>query len=1458
MKRKFVSLLIAVTTIVAILSASTKSQAQLIVTADSTISITQNGGVAKLRIQNLTVSAFYCTFLGPTGNVNFSHTAFTSIGPVVDTVIYIQLITPELPTLTPNTGYDWQGKVLGSASGYSLVKTFVTLNCAHSPIISGANQICLGNSSTLTASTVGGTYRWYNNGIFTGGTAQTFAASLAGNYTVEVTFGGCTATSPSFILTVNALPNVNAGFDQNVCAGTSVTLLGGGATSYAWSNGVLNGVPFTPLATTTYTMTGTDVNGCTNTDQVIVNVNALPNVNAGFDQNVCAGTSVTLLGGGATSYAWSNGVLNGVPFTPLATTTYTMTGTDVNGCTNTDQVIVNVNSLPTASVSPLSTTYCRGSWINLVASGGFTYAWAPSTGLNQITGASVIANPVVTTVYTVTITDLNGCTNTAVSIVNVNQLPNAVVSGISPTCFGVPDTISASVGPGYLYDWSTGNTTQYFVDTPSGTTTYFVTVTDLNGCTKVGSKTIVVNPLPTANITPASASFCVGGSVILNASGGVSYAWSPATGLSSTTDASVTASPATTTTYTVTVTDGNGCTNTAISTVNVNALPTANITPASASFCVGGSVILNASGGVSYAWSPATGLSSTTDASVTASPATTTTYTVTVTDGNGCTNTAISTVNVNALPNVNAGFDQNVCAGTSVTLLGGGATSYAWSNGVLNGVPFTPLATTTYTMTGTDVNGCTNIDSVIITVNPIPNVSVSATSDTLCSGGSTVATATGGNTFSWNPGGFSGATVNVSPTSTTTFTVTGTSGGCSDTATVTIVVNPIPTVSISASNDTICAGDSIILTASGANGYAWNTGDTINSITENPTMNTLYTVVGTTNGCTGTASKIIIVNQIPIVTIAITEDTICVGASTSLTASGASTYLWSNGATTSSIVVDPDSTTTFMVIGSNGICPNTATVTVIVNPIPTTSASATSDTLCSGGSTVATATGGNTFSWNPGGFSGATVNVSPTSTTTFTVTGTSGGCSDTATVTIVVNPIPTVSISASNDTICAGDSIILTASGANGYAWNPGGFSGSIVNLSPTITTTFTVTGTDVNGCTNTDQIIVTVDALPIVNATATSWIICAESSTSLSATGSLTYLWSDGQTGTPINVSPLVTTTYTMTGTNANGCTGTAVVIVIVNPLPTVNTLGTATICEGNSTTLSSTGSLTYLWSDGQTGTPINVSPLVTTTYTMTGTDVNGCTGTSSVTVTVNPEVHVIVGDDQTFCEGSSGGYLSASGADNYSWSPMTGLSNANIANPFCFTDTTTFYTVVGMKGVCSDTAVIMITVAANPDVDTSWYNVDTEMLFIGGNFAGEIKFIRKVGSSIEYTPFTGDEFGAYFSAITLADGDGIYVETNNGCSITFPIHFSTGINEEFANQISFGPNPFSDVLDVNIPNGKYKVSLFNMTGQIVRNMLVTGDFSIQKNELPTGIYFLSILSSEGKSIYSTKVEVQ
>ncbi len=318
---------------------------------------------------------------------------------------------------------------------------------------------------------------------------------------------------------------------------------------------------------------------------------------------------------------------------------------------------------------------------------------------------------------------------------------------------------------------------------PSVTTTYVVTGRGPNGCTSAASVTVTVLPLPVITGT-VGAEVCAGSSVGLSASGAISYVWSPSATLSTTVGSSVTASPTSSTIYTVTGTDGNGCVNWNVVPVSVHPLP--YIFPVSApGICVGSSTTLSVSTIASVVWSPSAGLSSTSGAIVTASPTSTTTYTITGTDSHGCVNTATLPLTVYPLPPVSAGSNVSVCNGSSTTLTGSGAVSYTWTPGyglsVTTGSTVTahPATTTTYTLTGLDI--CYNRATVTVFVNPLPTVA--GTGATMCMGNSATISATGATTYTWAPStGLSstiGSSVTANPTTNINYTVTGTdANGC--------------------------------------------------------------------------------------------------------------------------------------------------------------------------------------------------------------------------------------------------------------------------------------------------------------------------------------------------------------------------------------------------------------------------------------------------------------------------------------------------------------------------------------------------------------------------------------------------------------------------------------------------------------------------------------------------------
>ncbi len=484
----------------------------------------------------------------------------------------------------------------------------------------------------------------------------------------------------------------------------------------------------------------------------------------------------------------------------------------------------------------------------------------------------------------------------------------------------------------------------------------------------------------------------------------------------------------------------------------------------------------------------------------------------------------------------------------------------------------------------------------------------------ICDGSSTILTATGGVKYKWSTGETT-STITVSPSLTTTYTVTVTNEfKCTATPQRIVTVNAKPNVAIAGAN--ICNGGSTTLTASGGTAYVWNTGATTAMINVSPATSTTYTVTATNaNGCTASVSRLVVVSSLPIVNVTGTN-IVCRNVSTTLTATGGSTYLWNNGATSAAITVTPLTTTTYTVTATNTSgCTASATRTVTVNQLPVVNVTGT-NIICNGASTTLTASGGATYLWSNNATTAA-ITVNPVTSTTYTVTATdANGCTNTANRLVTVNQLPNVIISGDLN-ICVGESTVLTASGATTYLWNTGATTAAI-NVSPVSTTTYTVTATDANGCSRNTSATVT------VNPPATAGIsglnaICSGTNTNLTASGGATYIWSTGATTSVINVAPLTTTTYTVTVTNANGCTGSTAKVLTVNPKPVAVISGDLAICLGETTTLTASGGVTYLWNTSATTAAINVTPAVNTTYTVTVTDANGCTGSTAATVTVD-----------------------------------------------------------------------------------------------------------------------------------------------------------------------------------------------------------------------------------------------
>ncbi len=824
----------------------------------------------------------------------------------------------------------------------------LTVNFASTDSTLCAND-CI-DFTDLTSGTPTG-WTWYFPGAATTSSNVQNPAGIcyntAGNFDVIlVATDGINTDSlfmPNFI-TVSPLPPVVANTtDTAICIGNAVTLTGSGAITYSWNNSVIDSTPFSPTSTNFYTVTGTDGNGCVNVDSTKVTVNTLPTIVANTtDTAICIGNMVTLTGSGGVTYTWNNGVTDAIAFSPTNTNTYTITGTDANGCVNIDSIKVTINPLPSISINTSDTAICIGDSVTLTASGATNYTW--NNGVSNSTPFS----PTSTNFYTVTGTDGNNCTNQDSIKVTVNPLPTIIANASDTTiCDGSIVTLTGSGGTTYVWNNGIFNGISFI---PLITKTYTVTGTDSTGCVNIDSIKVTVNPLPIIVANASSTNICAGDTITLTGSGATSYSW----------DNSVSNNtpfiPLNTTTYHVTGTDGNGCSASDSIIVTVNSCgipPTASFSASDSILCLGDCISFNdLSTNVPTAWTwyffGADSTSANTQNPTTICYNTPGSFDVALVSSNSTGKDSLYLANfitVNALPTIAANAtNTSICAGDTLTLSGSGASSYSWDNGVIDNTPFLPVLTFTYHVTGTDANGCINTDSVTVTVNSCgipPVVSFSASDSSICLGDcisfNDLSTNVPTN-WTWYFFGADSISSNTQNPTTICYNTAGTfdvalvsaNSGGQDSLYLPnfITVNPLPTVVATVSDTAICLGDSVTLIGSGANTYQWfdMLGIQQNTLIT-PTQSKAYLVVGTdTNGCTNNHRVVITVTICapPIANLSASDTTICVNDCINFTdrsAGGTPTswYWYFYGANTSSTLQNPtgicyDTTGTYSVV----------------------------------------------------------------------------------------------------------------------------------------------------------------------------------------------------------------------------------------------------------------------------------------------------------------------------------------------------------------------------------------------------------------------------------------------------------------------------------------------------------------------------------------------------------------
>ena len=393
---------------------------------------------------------------------------------------------------------------------------------------------------------------------------------------------------------------------------------------------------------------------------------------------------------------------------------------------------------------------------------------------------------------------------------------------------------------------------------------------------------------------------------------------------------------------------------------------------------------------------------------------------------------------------------------------------------------------------------------------------------------------------------------------------------------------------------------------------------------------------------------------------------------------------------------------------------NNNTLNILMNAKPVVTGVT---SFCSGGSTILTAHNATSYAWSTGG-NNDTIHVNNLATTTvYTVTGTTGSCSAATTSTVTVMPLPTVGITGSG-TICSGNSITLMGTNAFTYTWSTGSTNVNI-SVTPGVTTQYTLSGSDANGCTNTVTTIITVNASPAPSANTTGGAICAAQPLFLTTpTSAAAYSWSGPngftstlQNPTITNATPAASGTYTLTVTNANGCTGSTYVNATVNVLPTIS-VNSGTICSGNNIVLSAAGANTYTWVpavglSSSTGYSVNASPTSTTIYTVAGTDLNGCIGTGTSTLTVN-QLPIVTVNSPTICYASTATLSANIGAlPGYTVLWTNGATvNTTTVNPL--SSIQYGINVTDVNG-CTANAVANVTVLVNDDITGTIYDTTT-----------------------------------------------------------------------------------------------------------------------------------------------------
>ena len=875
---------------------------------------------------------------------------------------------------------------------------------------------------------------------------------------------------------------------------------------------------------------------------------------------------------------------------------------------------------------------------------------------------------------------------------------------------------------------------------------------------------------------------------------------------------------------------------------------------------------------------------------ITPSGSTSGTYTVTYTiaAGGGCPS-AVATTSVTITDNPSATISYAgtpYCSSTSpaaVTLTGttGGAFTSAPAGLSINGTTgqITPSSSTagTYTVTYTIAasGGCSSVvatTSVVINENDNANFSYGAPSYCVNASDPTpTITGLSGGTFSASPAGLSinsgTGQIDISSSTPNSYTVTYTTAGtCSNSSSVSISINSLPSVTISGTDNLTCAMNTVTRTASGGDYYSWSGPGTYSASTDVVSLTTpgTYTVTVTGfNGCSATETTIVTLdNTTPSPSISGSANLTCSTTSVTRSASGGTSYSWSGpnsfSVSTAIATITASGTYTVTVSNANGCSAQTTTVVTQDITAPTPSVSGSANLTCSTTSVTRTASGGTSYLWSgPNSFSASAAIATITAPGTYTVTvSNANGCSaQTTTVVTQDITVPTPSVSGSANLTCSTTSVTRTASGGTSYSWSgPNSFSASTAIATISAPGTYTVTVSNANGCSAQTTTVVTQDiTVPTPSVAGSDNLTCSTTSVTRTASGGTSYSWT-GPNSFSVNTAIATITapgTYTVTVSNANGCSAQTTTVVTQDiTVPTTEVSGSDNLtCSTTSVTRTASGGTSYSWSGPNSFSASTAIATISApgTYTVTVSNANGCSAQTTTVVTQDITVPTpsVTGSANLTCSTTSV-TRSASGGTSYSWSGPNSFSAstavATISAPGTYT-----VTVSNANGCSAQTTTVV----------TQDITVPTPEVSGSDNLTCLVTSVTRTASGGTLYSWSGPNSFSASTAVATISAPGTYtvtVSNANGCSaqtttvatqdITVPTPSVTGsanltcsttsVTRTASGGTSYswsGPNSFSAstaVATISAP-GTYTVTVSNANGCSAQTTtVVTQDITV------------------------------